>query len=196
MAQLLPETWKEPLRRLREDIDSAFARWSRSRAKEDREHSERLPAPLKEKLVDLRTNLQRAVDRLIPRRVGSRLSEGDGDLWFPSFFETGGPALDIQESDHEIVVTAEMPGLDKNDFAVEVSGDRLILRGEKQQSAEERRSGYYYAERSFGSFFRVVPLPCEVDTEHVKATYKNGLLKVSMPKSANARTRRIEIKVR
>jgi HSP20 family protein len=142
------------------------------------------------------TSISTAFRASPPRRVGSRLSEGDGDLWFPSFFEAGGPALDIQESEREIVVTAEMPGLDKNDFAVEVSGDRLILRGEKQQSAEERRSGYYYAERSFGSFFRVVPLPCEVDTEHVKATYKNGLLKVSMPKSASARTRRIEIKVR
>jgi HSP20 family protein len=193
MAQLLPETWKEPLRRLREDIDSAFARWSRSRAKRERENSERLPAPLKEKLVDLRTNLQRAVGRLIPRHAGSRLR--DGDLWFSSFFEAGGPALDIQESDQEIVVSAEMPGLDRNDFAVEVSGDRLILRGEKQQSAEERHSGYYYAERSFGSFLRVVPLPCEVDTEHVKATYKNGLLKVVLPKSASARARRIEIKV-
>jgi HSP20 family protein len=195
MAQLLPESWKEPLRRLREDIHSALDRWSRRRAKRDREESENLPVLLSEKVMDLGTNLQRAVARLVPRRLGSHWSDDDGDLWFPSFFDAGGPALDIQETDEEVMVAAEMPGLDKDDFAVEISDNRLVLRGEKRRSAEERGSGYYYAERSFGSFVRVAPLPCEVDTEHVKATYKNGLLRVVMPKRADARAYRIKVKV-
>jgi HSP20 family protein len=194
MAQLLPETWKEPLRRLRQDIDHALARWSHRRAQQDREGGENLPVPVKEKLMDLGANLQRVVSRLIPRRSAS-LSENDGDLWLPSFFEAGGPALAMEETDDEIVVTAEMPGLDKNDFTVEISGDRLILRGEKQRSTEECDTGYYYSERTFGAFLRVVPLPCEVDTNHVKATYKNGLLKLVMPKSTSERAHRIEVKV-
>ncbi len=194
MAELLPEGWKEPLRRLREDIQGALDRWWR-RARRNGNETGALPVLLKEKVTDLRANLRRAVDRLVPRRANSHWRD-DGDLWFPSFLETGGPALDVQETDDEIVVTAEMPGLDKDDFVVEISADRLILRGEKQRSAEEQGSGYYYAERSFGSFVRVVPLPCEIDTERVKARYRNGLLRITMPKSENARARRIEVAVR
>jgi HSP20 family protein len=194
MAELLPEGWKEPLRRLREDIQGALDRWRR-RARRNGDEAGALPVLLKEKMTDLRENVRRAVDRLVPRRANSHW-RSDGDLWFPSFFETGGPALDVQETDDEIIVTAEMPGLDKDDFAVEISADRLVLRGEKQRNAEEQGSGYYYAERSFGSFVRVVPLPCEIDTERVKARYRNGLLRIAMPKSENARARRIEVAVR
>jgi HSP20 family protein len=194
MAELLPEGWKEPLRRLREDIHGALDRWRR-RARRNGDEAGALPVLLKEKMTDLRENVRRAVDRLVPRRANSHW-RGHGDLWFPSFFETGGPALDVQETDDEIIVTAEMPGLDKDDFAVEISADRLVLRGEKQRNAEEQGSGYYYAERSFGSFVRVVPLPCEIDTERVKARYRNGLLRIAMPKSENARARRIEVAVR
>jgi HSP20 family protein len=194
MAELLPEGWKEPLRKLREEIQGALDRWWR-RTHHNDDEAGALPVLLKEKVTDLRASLRRAVDRLAPRRVGSHWRDG-GDLWFPSFFEAGGPVLDVQETNDEIIVTAEMPGLDKDDFAVEISADRLVLRGEKRYSGEERGDGYYYAERSFGSFVRVVPLPCEVDTEHVKARYKNGLLRVTMPKGENARARRIEVKVR
>ncbi len=194
MAELLPEGWKESLRRLREDIHGALDRWWR-RARRNGDEGGALPVLLKEKVTDLRANLRRAMGRLVPRRANSHWRD-DGDLWFPSFFETGGPALDVHETDDEIIVTAEMPGLDKDDFAVEISADRLILRGEKQRRAEEQGSGYYYAERSFGSFVRVVPLPCEIDAERVKARYRNGLLRITMPKSENTRARRIEVAVR
>ncbi|SRR5579875_19965 len=195
MAQFFPERWKEPLMRLREDIHNALDRWWRRRARNGREEETGLPVPLSERLTDLRTNLRRAVDRLIPARISSRLRGEEDATWFPSFFEEGGPALDVQETASEILVTAEMPGLDKDDFAVEISEDRLVLRGEKHRSGEEQGAGYYYAERTFGSFVRVVPLPCEIDTEHVKARYKNGLLRITLPKSANARARRVEVKV-
>ncbi|GEM_PF-282137 len=196
MAELVPESWKEPLRRLREDILDALDRWWHRRRQNSGEEGAELPVSLKEKLTDLRANLRRAADRLLPGRISfSRVRDDAGEFWFPSFFEAGGPPLDLEETSDKIVITAEMPGLAKDEFAVELSQDRLVLRGEKRRSTEEEGSGYYYAERSFGSFFRVVPLPCEIDPEHATAQYKNGLLKIILPKSAGARARRIEVKV-
>jgi len=106
-----------------------------------------------------------------------------------------GPAVDIEDCADEVIVTAEMPGLDKKDFEVEVEVDRLILRGEKKASKEKREGNYYYSETSYGSFHRVIPLPSEVDRDKADATYKHGVLKVKLPKTEEAKGRRITVKV-
>jgi HSP20 family protein len=107
----------------------------------------------------------------------------------------GTPALDIEENDDEIIVTADLPGLERDDYTVEVSGTRLIIHGEKKHASERRGDGYYYAERSYGAFTRTLPLPCGVEAEKAVARYKNGVLRVTLPKTAQARATRVHVKV-
>jgi hypothetical protein len=77
-----------------------------------------------------------------------------------------------------------------------LSGERLIIRGEQKQSSERHGRDYYYAERSYGAFMRILPLPCEVDAEHAQARYKNGVLRVTLPKTAQAKSKRVKVQVR
>ena len=116
----------------------------------------------------------------------------------PSSFGTGGgsmfnPRIDIEEKDGELQVTAELPGLEQKDFELSLSGDMLTLRGEKREEHEDKAGGWH--ERSYGQFERTISLPMDVDTEHASAEFKNGVLRVHLPKSPEARekTRRIPV---
>jgi HSP20 family protein len=104
--------------------------------------------------------------------------------------------IDQEETDNEVIVQAELPGLEKDDFTIEVTGNRLVLRGEKRHETKEQRHGYSYAERSYGAFARVIALPCEVNAGKATATYKNGLLRITLPKTAQAKANRITVQVR
>jgi HSP20 family protein len=109
---------------------------------------------------------------------------------------SGGPTIDLEETDNEVIVWAELPGLDKDDFTAEVMGNRLVLRGAKRHETEERRQGYYYAERSYGAFARAIALPCVVDVGKATATHKNGLLRITLPKTAQAKANRVTVQAR
>jgi HSP20 family protein len=106
------------------------------------------------------------------------------------------PVVDVTENDKEVVITAEMPGLDEKDFEVSLAGDVLTIRGEKKAEHEEKNGGAYYMERRFGSFARSVRLPFEVTDGEVDARYEKGVLtiKVPKPKELQRATRRIEVK--
>jgi HSP20 family protein len=106
------------------------------------------------------------------------------------------PALDVKETDKEVVVTAELPGLDEKDFEVTLNGDILTLKGEKKQEDEKREGDAHYVERRYGSFSRSVRLPFSVKDEAVEANYDKGVLTVRIPKPAEAQNnvRRIEVK--
>ena len=106
------------------------------------------------------------------------------------------PTLDVTETDKEIVVTAEVPGLDDKDFEVTLAGDMLTIKGEKKAEHEERNGDSHYMERRFGSFSRSLRLPHEVKDEKVDAKYDKGVLTIRVPKSAEAQSavRRIEVK--
>lgn len=106
------------------------------------------------------------------------------------------PSIDLAETDKEIVVTAELPGLDPKDFEVTVAGDVLTLKGEKKDEHERRDGDSYYKERRFGQFSRSVRLPFEVTDEKVDARYDKGVLTVRIPKPAELQraARRIEVK--
>lgn len=138
----------------------------------------------------LRDSINDIFDRWLPVR---RVEEERG-LMFPSTFFAG-PAVDVVEDEKTVRVTAEMPGLTEKDFNVEVQGDQLILSGEKKSSREEKNKGYYYSERSYGSFSRVIPLPCEVDADKAKGNYKNGMLEIELPKKEGGKSRHIKINV-
>jgi HSP20 family protein len=96
------------------------------------------------------------------------------------------PRVDISETDEEFRVTAELPGLDEGDFEVSLEEDVLTIKGEKKVEEEEERKGYTRVETSRGSFHRAFRLPLEVDPESVTASYKKGVLTVTLPKPPEA----------
>ena len=155
--------------------------------------AELVPTSWKNNLMQLRENVNRAFDRWLSKRRGSPLDEEGFSL--PPVFESGGPAVDIGETDDEVIVIAELPGLGKNDFKVEVTQDRLVIRGNKERSYEKRERNYSYSERSYGSFARAVALPCEVNPDRGQARYEDGLLRVTLPKAEQAKTKRVKIRV-
>ena len=105
------------------------------------------------------------------------------------------PKIEVLRHNGELTVRAELPGLTKNDVKVEITEQALTLSGERKEEKEEKREGYYRSERSYGSFFRRIPLPKGANTEKATATFKDGLLEVTMlvPK-AEPSIRRVEIK--
>lgn len=106
------------------------------------------------------------------------------------------PRTDVAETDDAIEVSVDLPGLEEKDVDVSVSGDVLTVRGERKNEREEERKGYYLSERSYGSFYRTVPLPPGVDRDNAKASFKNGVLTVTLPKTQEAQrqVKRIEVK--
>ncbi len=105
------------------------------------------------------------------------------------------PTLDLGATDKEYTIAVEVPGVDEKHVRVEISNDTLTIRGEKEQEKEEKDRNYYRMERSYGSFQRVLSLPEDADQEGVLATFKNGVLKVTMPRKAapQAYVRQIDI---
>ncbi len=154
-----------------------------------------MPISLREKINDLRQTLNNWLDRFITTRKDT----GNWSIHEPVFFDwfntTTFPSVDVEENDENVIVSAEMPGLSEKDFEVELQGQRLILRGEKKFQQEKKDRSYYYAECQYGSFSRVIPLPCEVIAEKAEAIYKNGVLRVCLPKSESARGQRVQIKI-
>jgi HSP20 family protein len=104
------------------------------------------------------------------------------------------PRVDIEERENDVVVTCEVPGVDKKDLDISVSGNLLSIQGEKRYDHEEKEKRYYRRESFAGSFQRTVPLPETVDAEHIDAQLKNGILTLTLPKKAEAKPRRIEVK--
>jgi len=106
------------------------------------------------------------------------------------------PHVDVSETDKEIKVSAELPGMDEKDIDVSLTRDTLTIKGEKKEEKEDKGKDYYRMERSYGSFTRSVPLPVEVDTDKVQASFKKGVLEITLPKTARAiqETKKIPVK--
>lgn len=132
--------------------------------------------------------LREEMDKLWSRFFGERsLMEPFGKGWAPS--------LDVSQTKDNIVVKAEIPGMDSKDIDISLSGGVLTLKGEKKQEKEEKDENYYFAERSYGAFSRSIQLPQEVQTDKIKASYKNGVLTINLPKSEEAKAKEVKIKV-
>jgi len=104
------------------------------------------------------------------------------------------PRADISETDKELQVTVDLPGLDEKDVDVTVSNGVLTIRGEKKAEHEEHGKNFYCQERSVGAFQRSIPIPVEVDTDKVDATFKKGVLHITMPKTEAALQRKVTVK--
>lgn len=149
------------------------------------------PATRKDPFQALRNEIEHAFDRWLPAR------QGNGHDLFAQEWPFGGatPTLDMDEDENEIRVRAELPGVEKDDFKVEVVGNRLTIRGEKKTSKEEKKKDYFYTECSYGSFARTVTLPCEVNADKVDAKLKNGVLDLRLPKVESSKAKRVQVKV-
>jgi HSP20 family protein len=115
----------------------------------------------------------------------SKAEDGAGTLW--------SPAVDIFETDEEVVLIAELPGIERDDVRVDVEGARLSLRGERRFSGDRER--YHRVERPYGAFSRSFDLPPTVDPDRISADYRRGLLTVRLPKAEASAARRVEITV-
>lgn len=104
------------------------------------------------------------------------------------------PAFDVSETEKELIVKAEVPGMDKKDIHINLSEGLLTIKGEKKQEKEDKNENYHCVERRYGTFTRTMRLPFEVEADKVDATYKHGVLKLTLPKSEPAKAKEIEIK--
>jgi HSP20 family protein len=113
--------------------------------------------------------------------------------WAPGGFA---PRVDVTETDNDIRVSVELPGMDEKDVEVTLSRDALTIKGEKKEETETKREGYVHTERHYGSFRRTVPLPREVVADKAEATFRKGVLTVTLPKTEAVKTatRKVEVK--
>ena len=136
-------------------------------------------------------SLQREVDRLFD----------DFTRGFPAFYSAGAagaaellPSVDVTETDKQIEITAELPGLEEKDVQVNVADNVLTIRGEKKAEKEEKDKTFRLVERSYGSFVRSLELPEGVNADAIKASIDKGVLKVTVPKPAPAQVKKIDVK--
>lgn len=136
-----------------------------------------------------------------------RLFEDFQGFGFPTFFKTDFPPfrmefdnvqwvpqIEVLQNNGQFMVRADLPGLTKDDVKVEVTDDLLTLSGERKEEKEEKREGFYRSERSYGSFYRQIPLPEGAMTENAKATFEKGVLEITIPASkVEPSTRKLEI---
>ena len=135
---------------------------------------------------DLRT-LQREMDDLF------NMVFGRGAETWQTVANTWYPALDVARKGDNIVVHAELPGVDPKDVDITVTGNLLTIRGERKMEKKVEEEDYFFHEIGKGTFERSITLPVDVSTENIKATYKNGMLEIKMPAEAAVKGKKIEI---
>ena len=131
----------------------------------------------------------RSMNRLLEEAFGPAAStnEESFDLW--------APPCDIYETDNELVVQVELPGVKKEDVKVSIENNVLTISGERKFEEETKRENYRRAERSYGQFMRSFILPNTVDTDKVSAEFKDGVLRVGLPKREESKPKAVEVKV-
>ena len=105
------------------------------------------------------------------------------------------PSVDISETEKEVTVKAELPGIDKKDIEISLNENYLVIKGEKRGETEETGKHFHRVERSYGSFYRSLLLPATVEKDEIDATYKDGVLTVVLPKSEEAKKKITHVKV-
>ncbi len=126
----------------------------------------------------IRREFDRLLEELVPREEGEKIFA---------------PAVDVYETDQELVVKVELPGVKKENVEVSIRDNALHIRGEKKEEKEEKTETYHRVERVYGKFERVLPLPADVKVESAKAEFKDGVLEIRIPKAEGAKEKKIEI---
>lgn len=135
-------------------------------------------------------SLQERMNRLFEESFRGINRSGSEEEWSVG---TWAPAVDIYEQDSNIVLRAELPGVDPKGVDIRVENNVLTLRGERKFDGEVKRDSYHRVERAYGAFSRSFTLPSVIDTERIQADYKDGVLTVVLPKREEARLRQIQI---
>lgn len=135
-------------------------------------------------------------DFLTMRDVIDRLFDDVFARQFGVIREFGYPAMDMYQTENEVVVKATLPGVKADDIQVSITGDVLTLRGEVKQDAEVKEANYHLKERSFGSFSRSVSLPVPVVADKAKAEFENGVLTLVLPKAEEVKPKTITVKAK
>jgi HSP20 family protein len=139
---------------------------------------------------------ERDMERMFDDFWGRRMRPWWPERWsMPAGMEITTPAVDLFEEKDDIVVKAEMPGMDKDNIQVNLTDHTLTIKGEKKKDEEVKEENYYRSERSYGSFVRTLDLPADVQSDKVKATFKNGVLEVRLPKTEQAKAKEVKVNV-
>lgn len=139
-------------------------------------------------LTTLQDRMSRFLDEVFPglQRRGEE-QEFQAGTW--------APPVDIYEDENAINVKADIPGIDPNNLDIRVEGNRLLIRGERNFEKEINKENFYRIERSYGSFLRAFTLPHNIQADKIDAQYKNGELKIVLPKREDARPKQIKVNV-
>ncbi len=134
-------------------------------------------------------DLKREMDRIF--------QEFFGRAYYPEKGETveWAPAVDVSETEDAVIVKVDLPGVKPEDMEISLTDNMLIIKGEKKREEEEKKENFYRMERFFGSFMRAIQLPCEIQEEKIQATYKDGVLKIVLPKKPEEVKKVIKINV-
>lgn len=138
--------------------------------------------PFSNDLSDIQTQMNRLFDSFMGQPGTAEALER---VW--------APAADMYETKNEVVVTAELPGLTEKDIHVSITGDQLTIQGERRGESDVQDASHYRRERWFGKFVRSFSLPVPVDTGQIKATYRDGVLTVKLPKSEEIKAKEIKV---
>jgi HSP20 family protein len=151
---------------------------------------------------DIRGTLERLRDRIDDfldrpqQQDGERaMQTRDGGFELRPF-EFTAPNIDLEETKDAVVVRAELPGLSPDDFTVEATPEQLVLRGQKREEHEDQQGTMHRVERRYGAFLRRIDLPCEIDPSRVDANFRNGVLRVKLPKTDAAKSSQVRVNVR
>jgi HSP20 family protein len=132
-------------------------------------------------------SLRADMDRLFSSLFGHTPEEREG-FW--------APVIDIEEDNENILVKAEIPGMKKDDIKVSVQGNMLNITGERKQESEAKNKTFHRVERTYGKFSRMITLPTDVDSDKVKASYKDGILNITLPKPESVKPRHIDVEIK
>ena len=117
---------------------------------------------------------------------------GEMSRWGEDFI----PSVDVREENDEVIVAAELPGMDQKDIDVEVTQDSVRIAGEKKTEEKKEEKGYYHRESSYGAFERIIDLPAAVDDDKAEAEFSKGVLTIKLPKSEQAKAKRKKVEVK
>lgn len=137
-------------------------------------------------LASLRESMDKLFDEFFTRRPEQ------GGRRMPMVWQ---PAIEAYEADGDVVVRAELPGIDPNTVEISLSNDTLTIKGEAKSEHEDKGRSYYRRELRYGSFLRSIALPAGVEGDKARATYKNGILEIRVPKSERAKPKSVKVEV-
>ena len=160
---------------------------------EEKSVATKKPGEIASRVEDIEHWMERFMDDMWRRPFPSLLGR---DRWLPIRpLSLRMPSIDVYEEKDSVVVKAELPGMTKEDIEVNLAGEDLTIKGEKKEDKEVKEDNYYRRERSYGSFLRTVALPSEVKSDEIKASFKDGVLEIRLPKTEDAKKKSVSVKI-